>query len=168
MLVGLSSTFQDHVGALQRVADALGSLPVRGLVTTGPAVDPAAITAPANVSVRASAPHAAVMPHAAVVVTHGGHGTVVKALACGVPLLVLPHGRDQADNATRVRLRGAGRTASRKAAPAIIARHVRALLDDPAYRAAAQRLGAVIRADAESGALMRELELLPSLARGPR
>ena len=31
--------------------------------------------------------------------THGGHGTVVRALAAGVSLVVLPHGRDQADNA---------------------------------------------------------------------
>jgi hypothetical protein len=37
---------------LQRAADALGQLPVRGLLTTGPAVDPATIRAAANVSAR--------------------------------------------------------------------------------------------------------------------
>lgn len=165
VLVGLSSTFQDHVACLQRIADALAVLPVRGLVTTGPAVDPASVIAAPNVTVCASAPHSAVMARAAAVITHGGHGTVIKALAAGVPLLVLAHGRDQADNATRVRLRGAGRTASRKASTATIRRHVQALLDDPTYRAAAERIGEVIRADASSGELARELELLPTLRR---
>lgn len=163
VLVGLSSTFQDHVGTLQRIADALGQLPVRGLITTGPAVDPDAVVAPPNVTVAASAPHSVVMQQAAAVVTHGGHGTVVKALAAGAPLLVLPHGRDQVDNAVRVRLRGAGLTAGRKAPVATIARHLRTLLDEPAYRTAAGQLGEAIRADADSGALARELQLLPTL-----
>src|SRR5207302_1907881 len=53
VLVGLSSTVMSHEEELlQRAAEALGRLPVRGLVTTGPAVNPAAIRAPANVSVR--------------------------------------------------------------------------------------------------------------------
>ena len=43
VLVALSSTFQDHAGCLQRIVDALGTLPVRGLVTTGPALDPSEI-----------------------------------------------------------------------------------------------------------------------------
>ena len=39
VLVGLSSTFQDHAGTLQRIVDALSTLPVRAIVTTGPALD---------------------------------------------------------------------------------------------------------------------------------
>ena len=102
VLVALSSTFQDHAACLQRIVDALATLPVRGVVTTGPAVDPSEITAPVNVSVVAAAPHSAVLREAAAVVTHGGHGTVIRALAADVPVLVLPHGRDQADNGARV------------------------------------------------------------------
>ena len=45
VLVGLSSTVMRQEGLLRRAADALGPLPVRGLVTTGPAVDPAVIAA---------------------------------------------------------------------------------------------------------------------------
>ena len=41
VLVALSSTFQDHAACLQRIVDGLAGLPVRGLVTTGPALDPA-------------------------------------------------------------------------------------------------------------------------------
>ena len=47
-------------------------------MTTGPALDPSAITAPANVLVVAAAPHSEVLPAAAAVVTRGGHGTVKR------------------------------------------------------------------------------------------
>ena len=57
VLVALSSTFQDQVGCLQRIVDALGALPVHGIVTTGPALQPEALAAPPNVSVVAAAPH---------------------------------------------------------------------------------------------------------------
>ena len=109
VLVSLSSTVMSHEQELlQRAADALGQLPVRGLVTTGPAADPAAIRAPANVSVRRWVRHADVLPSCSAVLTHGGHGTVIKALTAGVPLVVAPLGRDQPDNAARVVHAGAG------------------------------------------------------------
>ncbi|MBV9952915.1 MAG: glycosyltransferase [Acidimicrobiia bacterium] len=160
VLVAFSSTFQDHGGCLQRVADALGRLPVRGLVTTGPAVDPASIDAPANVTVVRAAPHSAVLQQAAAVVTHGGHGTVMRTLAADVPMVVIPHGRDQADNATRLRVRSAGVVAKRSASAKKIARAVEQLLRDPAYADGASRLGEAIRRDAASGAAINELEAI--------
>ena len=48
VLVGLSSTFMDQSAAIERIAQALGALPVRGLITTGPAIDPESIAAPAE------------------------------------------------------------------------------------------------------------------------
>lgn len=90
VLVAMSSTFQDQIDCLQRVVDALALLSVRGVLTTGPAVDAAALRPPANVTVVSSAPHRQVLPHAALVVTHGGHGTVMKALAAGVPSWYCP------------------------------------------------------------------------------
>ena len=114
VLVALSSTFQDQAGCLGRIVAALGTLPVRGMVTTGPALD-ATLDPPPNVVVVPSAPHAEVLREAAVVVTHGGHGTVIKALAADVPVVILPHGRDQADNAVRVTARGAGLAVKRAA-----------------------------------------------------
>jgi len=162
VLVALSSTFQDHVGCLQRIIDGLGPLPVRGFVTTGPAVDPAQLTAKPNVTVVTAAPHSEVLQEAAAVVTHGGHGTVIRGLAAGVPMLVLPHGRDQADNAARVVARGAGLRLKNTAAPKAIATAVRRLLQEPAFRAGAEQLGESVRRDAASGALVRELEDLPA------
>ena len=53
---------------------------MRALVTTGPAVDPAVISAPDNVTVTRWVRHTNVLPHCSAVITHGGHGTVMKAL----------------------------------------------------------------------------------------
>ncbi|GAA4704810.1 glycosyltransferase, MGT family [Promicromonospora umidemergens] len=160
VLVALSSTFQDQAACLQRITDALGSLPVRGLVTTGPALSPADLRAPSNVTVVASAPHRDVMRQAALVVTHGGHGTLIKAFAAGLPAVVLHHGRDQADNAARVTARGAGVAVRRTAPSATVARAVRQVVEDPAYARAAEALGTAARRDAESGLLVSELERL--------
>ncbi len=160
VVVGLSSTFQDQERVLGRVAAALGTLPVRGLVTTGPAVAPAAVPAPANVEVVAAVPHAEVLPRAAAVVTHGGHGTTIKALAHGVPVVVLPMGRDQLEVAARVVRAGAG-VRVRPGAPArAIAAAVRRVLDEPAHRAGAARVAAAIAAERAEDRAVAELEAL--------
>ena len=160
VLVAMSTTFMDHVDQLQRVVDALATLPVRGLVTTGPAVDPDQIEGPKNLTVVRSAPHREVLAHTDVLVTHGGHGTVMKGLVAGVPIVCMPSGRDQPDNATRLTRRGAGIRISKNAAPAKIAAAVRQVLDDPSFRTAAERLGAQLQAEADTGAALAELEAL--------
>lgn len=158
VLVALSSTFQDQAALLRRAVAALATLPVRGVVTTGPSLDPGAVPGAPNVSVVASAPHRAVLREAALVVTHGGHGTLLKALAADVPVVVLPHGRDQGDNAVRVTLRGAGVALRRTASTDQVARAVRRVLEDPAYARRAAVLGAAVRHDAEHSTLVAELE----------
>jgi MGT family glycosyltransferase len=164
VLVGLSSTFQDQLGVLRRAAEALGSLPVRAVITTGPAVTPGDVDAPANVQIVAAAPHAEILRHAAAVVTHGGHGTVIKALAAGVPLVVLPMGRDQLDVAARVAGSGAGIRLKPGASAAKLANAVRAVLGDPSYRTAATRLAGAIAADTAEDRAVAELESLTSAA----
>jgi MGT family glycosyltransferase len=158
VLVAMSSTFQDHAACMQRIIDALGQLPVRALVTTGPALDPASVHAPANITVVRSAPHAQVLEHAAAVVTHGGHGTVIKSLAAGVPMVVLAHGRDQADNGVRVEARGAGLALSKSAKPRAISSAVAKVLEDPSFRLAAESMGAAIRDDASGDDLVHAIE----------
>ena len=158
VLVAMSSSYQAQDDVLRRVAAALGPLPVRGVVTTGPAVDPSAIEARSNVHVLRSAPHAEVLRHASAVVTHGGHGTVVKALAAGLPLLILPMGRDQADNAARVTARGAGIRLKPRASSGEIAAALQRILSDDRFRAAAGRLGAHIRATAGARVAVEVIE----------
>lgn len=164
VLVALSSTFMDQARVLQRIATALGDLPVRGLVTTGPSIAPGEIDAPANVTIVERAPHSEVLRHAAAVVTHGGHGTVIKTLAAGVPLVVMPLGRDQPDNAARVVHHGAGLRLRPSARPGAITSAVRRLLDDPSYAAGAARLADAIAADLASDRTVAELEELAGAA----
>ena len=158
VVASLSSTFQDQRGLLQRIIAALGSLEVRGLVTLGPAMAGERFDLPANVVAVASAPHAQVFPHAAAIVTHAGHGTVMRALAASVPLLCLPMGRDQDDNAARVFARGAGLRLRPSARPPRIAAAVRRLLDEPGFKASAEPLGRIIRDDVAADRAVKELE----------
>ena len=158
VLVAMSSTFQDQVPDLRRIASALGRLPVRGVITAGPALDLDGFKAPANVQVVASAPHSEVLRHAAAAVTHGGHGTVVKALAAGVPLVVIPMGRDQGDNAARVVAHGAGIRLKRSAPGSATSEAVKRVLDDPSFKKAAARIGEAIRAGAGPGLAVETIE----------
>ena len=144
VLVATSSIYQDQIDLLERIAEALRQLPVRAVLTTGRAVDPAAIEAGSNVEVRQAAPHARVLREASVVVTHAGHGTVLKSLAAGVPLLCIPMGRDQKDNTVRVLRLGAGLRLSDKSTPTQIAAAVAEILARPQYRAAARRFAEVL------------------------
>lgn len=160
VVVGLSSSFMDHEDLLRRIVDALGRIPVRAVVTTGPALDPRGFDPAPNVVVVRTASHTALFRDADLVVTHAGHGTVIKAIAAGVPMLCLPIGRDQPDNALRAQRHGVARVLSRASDAETIAAAVAAMLEDPSYRAAAERLGADVKAEMASGALLEELEAL--------
>jgi UDP:flavonoid glycosyltransferase YjiC (YdhE family) len=81
VLVGLSSTFQNQLPVVRRVIEALDRLPVRGLVTLGAGLADHDVSGTENVVVVPSAPHSQILPHASAVITHAGHGTVIKALA---------------------------------------------------------------------------------------
>lgn len=149
VLVSLSTVnFPGMQVCLQNVLDALGTLPVRGIVTTGPVIDPADLHAPANVELHRYVPHNQLMPQASVVVGHGGHATTMLALSHDLPLLVLPmHPMlDQKMVGTSLVDAGAGRLLTKRATPAALAAAMAALLDDGPHRAAAARLGAAIRA----------------------
>ncbi|MFA9443792.1 glycosyltransferase [Egicoccus sp. AB-alg6-2] len=160
VLVALSCDFQDHEDVLRRVTDAMGRLPVRAVVTTGRGVDPDAIDAPSNLQVLRLAPHRQILPEAALVVTHGGHGTTIKALAAGVPLVCLPLGRDQLDVAARVVHHGAGLRLEPSAAAEEIAAVAMKVLSEESYRQAAVRLAHEIADEVSEDRAVREIEAL--------
>jgi UDP:flavonoid glycosyltransferase YjiC (YdhE family) len=122
-------------------AHALADIPKRVLITIGRHVDPDALgPLPANVRVERWIDQGAVLPHAAAMVGHGGSGGTLAALAAGVPIAFLPQFVDGPANAARVAGLGAGIVATD------VADAVRELLEDPAYRHAAQRVASEIRA----------------------
>jgi MGT family glycosyltransferase len=159
VLVGASSThMRGQTDLLRRVVAALDTLPVRGLVTTGPEVNPSSLPDTHRIRVVSNAAHSAVIPYAAAVVSHGGHGTVIKTLANGVPQLVIPLGRDQPDNAARVVAAGAGLRLRTPAKPQKIAAAIQQLLSEPRFATRSRELGARVRADAADDTLITELE----------
>lgn len=168
VLVGFSTTFQDHAGVLQRVIDALATLPVRALVTLGDTIGTEQLSPAANVRLVHSAPHNAVMREAALVVTHGGHGTVTRALVHKLPLLVIPHGRDQHDNAARVVARGAGLSLMPAAATADIRAALEQLLGDPAHARSAFDLGMLVEDEMRNSPVVDHLEALARFPVGER
>ena len=68
----------------------------------------AEIAAPANATVCQFVPHSLVLGRAACAITHGGMGVTQKALARGVPVCVVPYGRDQFEVARRVEVAKCG------------------------------------------------------------
>lgn len=164
VLVAFSSTFQDQAPVLQRVVSALDGLPVRGVVTLGQMLAEGSVRGTARVQVVESAPHGPLLRRAAAVVTHCGHGTTLKALAAGVPLVCIPMGRDQHDTAARVVHAGAGVRIGAKASARRIARAVAEVLDDARYASRARELARAIAAERSSADVADELE---QLAAGP-
>jgi len=145
---------------LQNVIDALAPLPVRVLVTLGGSIAREDLTAAINCEIVESAPHTIVMRQAALVITHGGHGTVMRALVSRIPTLVIPHGRDQNDNAVRVTARSAGLALPPTASTAEIRAALARLLDDPTFARAAAGLGEAVARDVARSPVVKILERL--------
>jgi UDP:flavonoid glycosyltransferase YjiC (YdhE family) len=124
----------------ERSLRALADLPVRVLLTTGPAGDPGSLRPwPDNAHVEQWWPQDDVMPLASALVGHGGFGTTMSALAAGVPQVVVPlFASDQEINATRVAQVGAGiRLDGRQDATEGLAAAVTKVLTDGGMQAAA-------------------------------
>jgi MGT family glycosyltransferase len=165
VLVAMSSTFQNQAPSIQSVLDAAATLPVRVLVTRGPGLAGTPFRTPGNAVVVDAAPHDQVMQQARVVVTHCGHGTIMRALANGCALLCMPMGRDQNDNAARVASRGVGLRLQRDAAAAEIRQALSSLLSDPSFVARSRALGQAIAHAEPATALEDELETLAGCTR---
>ena len=128
----------------------MGRLPISVVLTTGRAIDPGQIRAARNVQVVPAAPHRRVLAEASAVVTHAGHGTVMKALAAGLPLVCIPMGRDQKDNTARVLRLRAGVQIGTRSTPDRIADAVTEVLRRAQYRAAARRFADLLAREATS------------------
>jgi MGT family glycosyltransferase len=159
VLASLSTTYQDEGRYLRILIAALGSLPVQAIVTTGAGYDLSDLDPlPGNVDVRPYIPHGPLLDRAAIMITHSGHGSVIAALAHGVPLLCVPFARDQRDIALRAVATGAAvrlhptRLSTRK-----LARTVERVLQRPEYRQAARRIQANLATEDGAGDAAREI-----------
>lgn len=120
------------------VTEALSGMAVRAVVVAPADLLPGA---PDNVLVRPRVPQVSLMPHLDAVVSHGGHNTVCESLAFGHPLVIAPIRDDQPFVADQVTRAGAGRRVMfSRVTPGKLRDALDAVLTDPSYRAAAERL----------------------------
>jgi UDP:flavonoid glycosyltransferase YjiC (YdhE family) len=102
------------------------------------------------------------MPGSALVICHGGHGTLVRALASGAPVLAVPHSGDMAENAARAAWAGVGvRLPWRLLGPRTVRLAVRRALADGALR---ERAAGLAQWAARHDGATRAAELVEQLA----
>ncbi|MEX2275023.1 MAG: glycosyltransferase [Actinomycetota bacterium] len=150
----LGTVFNTESGDLfERAISGLRELPVEVVVTVGRDLDPEMFgPQPANVHIERFIPQSSLLPNCDLVVNHGGSGSVIGALAHGLPMVVLPMGAGQALNADRCEQLGVGITLdAARAGPQIITTAVTEMLDDADFRFAAE-------------AVRREIAALPGPA----
>lgn len=141
--VTLGTVFNMESGNLfARVLAGLRDLPINLVVTVGRHIDPEEFgPQPDNVQIERYIAQSLILPYCSVVVSHGGSGSVMGALAHGLPMVVIPMGADQPLNAARCAELGLARVLDAVAATPESAREaVTAVLEDPAYRRAAERI----------------------------
>ncbi|MFI4991376.1 MAG: nucleotide disphospho-sugar-binding domain-containing protein [Solirubrobacterales bacterium] len=160
VVISLSTSYMNQQALAQRILDAVGDLPVRALLTAGPALDIGALRIPANTRSIEYVPHRSVFPHAALVITHAGWQTINAALADGVPLLCIPDGRDQPDNAARVLVAGAGLRASKNAPSRKLRSAITRSLGDPMLKQGAEVIATALARSDGGETIVAELEKL--------
>lgn len=164
VVMSFSTSYMDQGDMAQRVLDAVADLPVRALLTAGPALDTLKLRVPANAQVHAFIPHRSVFPHAALVVTHAGWQTVNAALADGVPLVCIPDGRDQPDNAARVVAVGAGVSVRKRTSSDKLRRAIADALQNPALKQGAGAMAEALGRSDGAVAVAERVERLSSRA----
>jgi MGT family glycosyltransferase len=149
---------------LKAAIEGLAGMPIQVVATTGGHRSIAELrlgSVPVNVRIEPWIPHADLLPRVDAVVTTGGAGTVLAALAAGVPLVIVPTEWDKPEVAQRVVEAGAGlRLAPQHCTPARLRASVRTVLEQPRFREAARRLARIF---ARQGGAERAAELLVAL-----
>jgi MGT family glycosyltransferase len=157
VLVTCSTEYQGDESLARAAIEGLRDERVRVVVTMADAYGADLPSAP-NARVERFVAHRQILERAAAVVCHGGMGIVQKSVAAGVPLAVVPFGRDQPEVARRVVEAGAGvALASKKLTPERLRQAVREAIG---RRTGAQAAGARLRASGGPARFADEAEEL--------
>ncbi len=157
------STAHDSDNHLVRTAlAALASEPVRVVATTNRVVPQSPIEAPANAVLVDWLSYSQLMPMASLVISHGGHGTVARALGAGTPVLICPIIGDMSETAMRVDWAGCGLSLPwRLCRPGPLRWAAQRLLKDRSFTARAAELATWTR---EHDGAQRGAELVEQMA----
>jgi UDP:flavonoid glycosyltransferase YjiC (YdhE family) len=159
----LGTVFNLESGDLfSRTLAGLRTLPINVVATVGEDIDPAELgPQPANVRIERYIPQELILPECSLVVSHGGSGSVLGALAHGLPMVLIPMGADQPLNAARCEQLGVGRALDPIAAsPGSVGEAASIVLADPGYRRASERFQAEIAALPGPAHAVRLVEML--------
>jgi len=162
LVVVAASTERDpELRLISATLAALADEPVRVLASTNRRGTLPDGPVPGNATVVDWISYSDAMSEAAVVVCHGGHGTVSRALAAGAPVLVVPPAGDMAENGARVSWAGAGlMLPHRLLSPASVRLATRRLLEQPSFASHAAEVAAWADAHDAPGAAADEVERL--------
>ena len=157
------STAHDSENHLVRTAlAALADEPVRVVATTNRVAPQRTIEVPVNAVLVEWLSYSQLMPAASLVISHGGHGTVARALGAGTPVLVCPIIGDMSETAMRIAWAGAGLSLPwRLCRPRAMRWAARRVLDETSFTAKAEEIAAWSR---ESDGAGRGAELVERLA----
>ena len=157
------STAHDSGNHLVRTAlAALADEPVRVVATTNRVKPQHPVEVPPNAVLVDWLSYTQLMPAASLVVSHGGHGTVARALGAGTPVLVAPVTGDMSETAMRVAWAGTGLSLPwRLCRPGPLRWAARRILCEPSFAAQA---GAIAAWGRENDGAARGAELVEQLA----
>lgn len=146
LTLGTSALFNVRPSIFRAFIDGLADESLNLIVAVGRNTDPADIgPTPPNVRIERYIPQTLVFPRCDLVICHAGSGTVMAALAHGLPLVLVPLGADQPQNARRCADLGVACTLDEKTLnPAGARAAVLDVLVSPSYRAHAEELRAEI------------------------
>lgn len=143
VLVAPSTAHDSDNHLVRTTLAALANEPVRVVATTNRVAPQHPIDVPANAVLVEWLSYSQLMPAASLVVSHGGHGTVARALGAGTPVLICPIIGDMSETAMRVAWAGAGLSLPwRLCRPAPLRWSVQRLLNEPKFTAKAQEIAA--------------------------
>ena len=181
----LGTVFNGRLDGHRKIVEALASADLDLLMSIGSKHDPEALGhLPAHVHVERYLPQTALLPLCDVVVSHVGRGTMMEALANGVPVCCVPLAADQPGNAAQVVASGTGLSCATRSdavpagpgpvvdldllTPSMIHANVLRLLDEPTFRARAREVQAEIAAMPGPGYAAEVVESVVASAAGAR
>jgi MGT family glycosyltransferase len=105
------------------------------------------------------APYRRLLEKSSIMINHGGLGSIKHCIYFGVPLIVIPFGRDQPGNAARVDYHGIGIVADpNKVSESYMSTLINAIQEDPSYRTRINLMSQKFRETEEASDGVKEIE----------
>jgi UDP:flavonoid glycosyltransferase YjiC (YdhE family) len=157
---------QEEIRFARAALTALAAQSVRVLITLSEAHPRhQLLPLPENARVEFYVPHAEVLKRACLLVSHAGHGVVLKSLYYGVPMVLVPWGRDQPGVAARAKALGVAEVVPREAlSERRLSDAMAAVMGTPRYRLVAQRHSHRLQSQDPVGVACQAIEALLNVA----